>query len=375
VGQFTRKWPSNTLLLLTVALLAALFTFVQNSARFTERSMQLIVKRMGHNMLILPRDADALAVLHCADHQMLFSDTVADALAGRTELLSKYYVPRLQRRIEIEGTQVILTGMRPVKRADETAEKGNMVAPVAPGSVRLGAEAARILSRNVGDTVAILGSVLRVAQIARPEGTDDDYRVYVDLSQAQRVLELPGKINAIVAFECLHVGSLDKAEQYQQEHLDAALPGYRHISKMEIARGRYLARNTTSSFLRIVLMLVMSVTALIVAIAGWHEVNERKGEIGIMISMGATRAYIAGLYVVKMVVMGVVAGAAGFAAGGWLSVRQLMSFAVYQTQPPSVQWGNLPTTLAVTCAAVLVAGVIPIVRLASLEPSRILVEE
>ncbi len=53
-GQLRHKWPINLLLFLTITALVSLYVFILNTNSFTTRSMQLIMKNMGLNQMIMP---------------------------------------------------------------------------------------------------------------------------------------------------------------------------------------------------------------------------------------------------------------------------------------------------------------------------------
>ena len=92
VNQARHKWPVTLLLWAAMTALVSLYVYLGNSARFSNRSMQLIMKSMGHNLLILPAKADPLEAYLCGDGQTLFDDGVTPRMAHHTELASKYYV-------------------------------------------------------------------------------------------------------------------------------------------------------------------------------------------------------------------------------------------------------------------------------------------
>ncbi len=374
-NQIRLKKVQNGLLLALVAAITTLYVFVDNSAKFSDRSMKLIMKRMGHNMLILPETANPMDVYHCTANQPEFSDTVPRFLAGKTSLLSKYYVGRLQHRIELNGHSLILTGIEPVKRPDETPEKSNMVKPVRSGAVRLGAGAAKRLGLQAGDTLEVMSKAFQVEKTTPKNGTDDDFRVYFALGDAQTLLGKPGIINGIVAFECLHGGSLDYAEKFQKAELARLMPGFRHISKMEIARGRYLGRFTTESFLGSLLTVLIIVAVLAIAIVGLQEVTDRKFEASIMGAMGANHFFIAGLFLAKTVLLAGIGAFMGFLIGGNVSVLLTSGVLVFNTDPVRVLWSRLPGVVAWAVAIASTAESLPLLKLARLDPGATLMEE
>ena len=375
---WSRIWcgkARNGLLLALITAITTLYVFVDNSAKFSDRSMKLIMKRMGHNMLILPESSNPLDVYNCTDHQREFSDTVTHFLAGKTSLLSKYYVGRLQRKVELNGHSLILTGIEPVARPDETREKGNLVKPVAKGTVRLGALAAELLAAKSGDSLKVMSGMFKVDRIMPQKGTEDDFRLYIPLPEAQSILGKAGLINGIVAFECLHIGSLAKSEAFQKAELAKVMPGFRHISKMDIAKGRYLGRLTTSSFLGSLLIVLVIVAILAIVIAGLQEVTESRFEVSIMAAMGADYSYVVGLFLAKVLLIAGTGTFLGFVIGGNVSVQLTSEALVFNTQPVDVQWNKLPWVMVWAIGIASIAELLPLLKLARLDPGSTLMEE
>ena len=375
VNQARQKWPVTLLLWVAMTALVSLYVYLSNSVRFSNRSMQLIMKNMGHNLIILPKQSDPLDTYLCTEGQVLFDDGVTGLLAGNLRMPSRYYVSVLQKQLDLAGGRVVLTGIAPQRRADETPEKRNMVAPVAPGRARLGCQAARLMGAAGGEAVTLLGKDFRVAEVLANQGSIDDYRVYVQLAECQKLLAKPGKINAVFAFLCMHGGNLPKVSRHLHEEMAKLAPGFKVITRMDIARGRDLARRTTSSYLRYLLGLVLCITVVIIAVTGFQEVSERKREVGILLAMGANYFYIVALYVAKLVVIAMAAAVTGFLIGSVLSRRLLTDVLVANTRPVAIIWGQLPGVLALTCLVALAAEVLPMIKLMRMDPNAILIEE
>jgi putative ABC transport system permease protein len=376
LNQARHRWGVTLLVFLAMASLVALYVYVRNTATFSNRSMQLVMKNMGHNMLILPEEADPLDVHLCSDAQTLFADDVTHNLARRTSLASRYYVSMLQKRLEVRGREYILTGIEPVRRPDETREKSNPITPVAPGTARLGASAAAGLETAAGTTITVLGTSYDVAEVLPPKGTEDDFRIYLPLPECQRLLGEEGRINAILAFMCLsHGGTLADVEDYQRRELARVQPGFKHLSKTDIAQGRYLARTTTQRYLYYLLALVAAVTVLVIAITGIQEVSERRRELGILVAMGTGYTYIVGLYLTKTVGIALAASLAGFASGSWLAVWLTSPFLMVGTRAVRVVWSDLPPVMALACLVALTAMMLPMVYLVRMDPNETLYEK
>jgi len=373
-NQARHRWPVTVLVWLAMTALVSLYVYSANSARFSNRSMQLVMKQMGHNLLIVPGEADPLDTYLCTDRQIDFADETTEELAAELRLYSKYYVSVLQERMGVDGAPVILTGVRPVARADETREKGNLLKAVPVGRARLGAKVADVLGLQAGDRIDVGTKSLEVAEVLSPQGSLDDYRVYVPLQECQAVLGKPGRINAIWSFLCMHGGSLPQVLARQQRMMAESFPHLQVITKMDIAQGRDLARRSTSGYLNYLVALVLGITVVIIAVTGLQEVTERTRETGIMLAMGGGYLYVIGLYIAKILALAVVASVTGFLAGSLMSKGLLTPVLITHTRPMVVIWGQLPGVAGMTCLVAVLAGVLPMVKLVRLDPSAVLTE-
>ncbi len=373
-GQIWHKRIVALLVVLAMTALVTLYVYSSNTSKFANRSMQLVMKNMGHNLLILPKEADLQAVYLCSDEQTAFSQQTAKTLSKHSGLASKYYVGVLQSRVNIDDQEFVLTGIEPIGRGDETREKGNMVQPLKAGQARLGAEAALRLGKQEGQSFEMEGQNFDVVEILPSKATVDDCRIYINLAECQEMLGHEGKIHLILAFLCLHAGSLDKTLAMQEKMLADEFPEIRQISRMDIAQGRYLARLTTQKSLYYLLGIVAIATIIVVAVTGLQEVNDRRHETGIMIAMGVSQTYVVSLYLAKTLLLALVASVVGFLIGSQLAVRLTEPFLVVNTTPVTILWAQLPSVVVLTCAVALVAEALPMLKLLSLDPNAILTE-
>lgn len=374
-AQAVHKKLVTVLLFLALTASVSLYVYISNTSRYTNRSMQIIVKKLGHNLIILPDTANPLDVYWCTGKQTLFSENIAGRLAEETKLASRYFVSVLQTRLDRNGHVFLLTGIGTVSRADETAEKGNMIRPLKKGEVRLGAMAAEQLGCKVGDTLHVNGAVYTVGSVVREKGNADDYRLYVPLVALQSMLHQEGRIHYILAFLCQHGSDVERTLKKETAMLKELAPGLKLIPKTDLIQGRALARLTTDRTLYYLLGLVLFVTILIIIISGAQEVAEREKETGILTAMGAGQAYVLSLYLIKIGILAFLASIAGFIAGSALAVYWTSGFLVTETAEVAYQWADLPKIGLITLLTALVAESIPLISLVRSDPSRILMEE
>jgi ABC-type lipoprotein release transport system permease subunit len=375
IGQAVHRWPITLLLCIALTTVVSLHVYLRNSASFTNRSMQLIMKNMGHNLLILPAEADALAFHTCSDEQTAFDESACRQMAKHRKLASRYYANMLQAKARVGDLGAVLTGVEPVRRGDETGEKSHLFEDIPAHATLLGAGIARGLELEAGDSLSVLGRRFTVSHVHPPKGTIDDYRIWIDLGVCQELLDRKGEVNAILAFLCMHGSSLEGVLAEQRKAFRELFPEFQVIPKMDILVGRHLARMTTDRYLQYLLLLVLSITVVVIVVTGLQEVAERRHEIGILLAMGAGYAYIILLYVAKIMALALVSSFAGFLIGSSLSKALLASILVSQTHPVTIIWGQLPNTVALTCLVALAAEIIPLAKLVRMNPNVVLTEE
>lgn len=374
--QMNQKRAMTLTLFTLIALLVSLFVYIQNTNHFANRSIQLIMKNMGLNQVFIPANENPLAVYLCQDHQTRFPESVAESLAQSTELLSKYYVALLQERMAVNGSNVIISGIRPLKRPDETAEKASMVKPVQAGTARVGSVAAERLGCHPGEKLTIKGRAFQVSQILPERGTLDDCRVYLPLAAAQDLLNAEGQIHAVLSFECLHVGgTLAHIHGFQKDKLAELFPAYRQFNIASVAEGRFYARRMTKNYLSCLSVIITLIAVLVIAICGFQDVSARKFETGVLISMGADYRYICGLYLVKILLISALASLTGFLIGGHLAVWLNTPFLISNTRQITIMWSHLPPTVLAGMAVALLGQLLPTLQLLQMDPHTILSED
>lgn len=278
-------------------------------------------------------------------------------------------------RVRVGQTHAVLTGVEPVLRGDETAEKRHLFDEIPADAALLGAAIARDLELKEGDNLSVLGRGFVVSRVEPSRGSMDDYRIWVNLGVAQELLGRRGEVNAILAFLCMHAQSLEGVLRSQQKAFQDLFPEFRVIPKMDILKGRYLARMTTNRYLLYLLLLVLGITVVVIVVTGLQEVAERRHEIGILLAMGAGYTYIIFLHVAKIVAVALIASLAGFLIGSCLSRGLLSPILVSETNPVTIIWAQLPHTMALTCLVALAAEVVPLVKLVRMNPNVALTEE
>ena len=375
VRQMAHAWVITLLLGSALCGVVALHTYVRNSARFQNRSMQLIMKDTGHNLWFLNASANLLDVVTASPDVPGFADDRIHRLSSDRQIASTYWGNVLQGRMAVRDREVLLTGLEVVEDHQVTEEKSHLLDPLPPETAALGYTLARDWSLAPGDVLEVGQRRYRIQTVHPANGTLDDSRLWVPLADAQDWLEKPGQTNLILGFLCMRGLPLDVGLERLEQRLAEAHADVQVIPLMNLLNARELARITTSRYLDYLLIVVMAVTALLIAAVGWMEVNQRRCELAILMSMGASHVFILLFFLAKLCLLAVAATLTGFVLGSFFSVHWLSPVLVAHTQPVAVVWSDLPRILMLVLALVAVAAIAPLMYLARLDPTRILVEE
>ena len=82
--QSFHKWSMTLMLSALIMMLVTLFVYVRNTDRYVNRSMQIIMKSMGLNQMLIPADENPVEVYLCSDRQQLFAESDAVAMSKET---------------------------------------------------------------------------------------------------------------------------------------------------------------------------------------------------------------------------------------------------------------------------------------------------
>jgi putative ABC transport system permease protein len=125
------------------------------------------------------------------------------------------------------------------------------------------------------------------------------------------------------------------------------------------------------------LMMLLAVAALVTAALAMASmmfavVLERREEIGLFKSLGATNARVASIFLLEAFSVGLVGGVVGYGFGTWLARR--LSFAVFGV-PTGIHWVILPAVLTLALFVALAGSIIPIGKGLKISPAAVLRNE
>jgi putative ABC transport system permease protein len=244
--------------------------------------------------------------------------------------------------------------------------RGSMVAVLGPTLKR------ELFGENnaLGEFVRVAGFRLRVIGVMAPKGRllgfDIDDSAYVPVATAMQMFNLDelNQIDVLFSHEGL---------------TEAVGRGIRTLMTQRHGGKEDFTITTQTAMLEVFDNVMRVITSSVAAIGGisllvgaigiltmmWIAVNERVSEIGLMRAVGATANHVQRVFLLEAVVLTVVGGAAGVAAGlGLAAVLRLVVPGMPVYTPPRY----IAAALLVSLVTGLLSGVLPARRAASLDP-------
>jgi len=365
-----RRWSSlGTLFAVVVAagLPVAFFTAGEASQRETTRLM----RDMGYNLRIIPADTDMGRFWADGYSQTTLPAEAVQRFSSRGDLLYRHLIALLQRRVEWGGTSVLLTGidqeLSPVGR-----ENNSMLFLVEPGTAVVGHEPARALGLERGATIELLGRTLTIASVMGETGSEDDVRLYVNLADAQAMLDLPDRINEIKALECYCASpEVDTREELRAQLMSIVPEGM--VLRLEaIAEGREKQRRMMERYFGLVLPVVLIACGAWIALLAALNVRERGHEIGVLRALGHGSERIAVLFLGRAVLLGILGAAIGFGLGACFAVQFGPNVFLATAKAIAVDWTLLWYALVGAPLFAAVAAFVPTCLAVTRDPAVIL---
>ena len=307
----------------------------QRMAQLKDDTRKAMLK-LGFNIVILPKDQN-LSDWYADDYASKYMpEDYVHKLADSGIVTVRHFLPSLQQKIEWPEYKrtIILVGTRgEVPNLHKNPLKP-LVQPVPPGTISLGYELHRSLEMKVGDTVELMGRQFEVHACHKVRGNKDDITAWIFLAEAQEMLDKKGKINAILALECLCTtdavpkireeiaGILDDTQVIERGSRAIARAEARTkvgeqarvaIEKEKIARENL--RTVRERLASILTPVVVTACAVWIAVLGFTNVRARREEIGILRAIGVRSRHVMVMFVSRHVLLGVLGGALGFVAG------------------------------------------------------------
>jgi putative ABC transport system permease protein len=307
--------------LLAIALAVALFTSFFTIGQASKRETVRLMRDIGFNLRIIPKETDVSKFWMTGFSEYTMPEDYVNRFAKYKGISYNHVTAILHKKILWNDKEVILTGVAQKEITPPgVAEKSPMIFSIESGTVHLGSEIAVGHRIKKGGKIVILGKSFVVARVLPESGSEDDIRIYGNLLDVQKLLNMEGKINEIKALECLcFTPGRDPLVALRKE-LEQVLPEAKVFRIQSIATARESQRLMVDKYFSLILPFMLIVCAAWVGVLAMINVRERRSEIGIMRALGYGSAKIALLFLGKALMIGLIGAILGFGIGTFLAL-------------------------------------------------------
>ncbi|MBI9016023.1 MAG: ABC transporter permease [Phycisphaerae bacterium] len=356
-----------------VGLFVAFFT----ATRASDRETKKIMLYLGQNLRIISNDTDMDFFYEQGYPDKEMPQQYFADFQNTNIFVYNHVSATLQKKIDWQDSKVIITGTSPEKPTKQKPMPTTYA--IEPGTAHVGYQLAQKHQIKKGDTIEIDGLKLKVENtLARAPSEDrDNIRIFMDLTDAQKILNLPGKINEIKALECLCTietpgGEIVEPEQLARDELKKILPQAQVLLSRGIADIRQKQRDMIIKYANFIMPTLCIVLGICLAVLAMLNVRQRQSEIGILRALGYGSCRISILLLGKFVVIGIVSAVAGFYAG----TQTIMYYGpgIFKITAKAIQpdYSLLQTAIYAAVAFSIISAFIPVMLAISTDPAKTL---
>ncbi len=367
----------NTLFsLLGLSLAVTVVVASQLLAEADERETRRVTRDMGFNLRLIPAKTDLTQFYrdgfsrHAMDVSML--DRLATQLTNNVSF--NHLVGSLRREYTINSQDVLLVGLSETYVAPGQGKKP-MGFVIKKGTIHIGSQVALVQKKKKGEKMHIGVREFTVANDTIETGTPDDITIFARLDDVQSVLGLAGKINEIEAIDCLCLTADQDPLAILRKEIGGILPEVQVVQKRTLADARAKQRQTREKVNGVVLPSVLLASAVWIALLAVFNVRDRRQEIGILRALGKGGGRIAGLFLGKAVMVGLVAALIGAALGTWVVLEFGPSLFPVTKKAIHANWPLAAQLIVATPLFAALASFIPAMLAVSHDPAETLRED
>jgi len=394
---FSEAWQrKGTLLLslLTVSLAVALFIALLTLNAALQQATTKQMKELGFNLVILPVGVSDMDYEECRYGEHSMPQDYVHKLAGKRDITADHFSGKLEKKVVWEQYDAILTGIMGTLARGQKKPLG-FQKPPEPGNAYFGNAVARGVKVAKGPDgkplkddkgrfklvpVTVEGRTFRVEKRLATKETKDNYRIYINVRDAQKMLDRPDRIHAIEALGCRCQGDVVAAISSEVEALLNAGAAEKDRVKVLIPNPpkfytREKMRSKVEGYAALVVPLVLLVSVMWIGALSYMNVRQRREEIGLLRAVGVGSRPIAVLFLGKAALVGLIGAAAGFAVGHLIARHYgpgMFELPVKMLKP---MWNYLYWSLIAAPVLAMMASALPAMVAVSIDPAEALREE
>lgn len=238
--------------------------------------------------------------------------------------------------------------------------------------VVIGALAAEMLHKKIGDQLEIEGQTLSIIGIFESPALVENGAVIMTLAQAQRLTDKPGKVNVLNIK--LDANSSEADVQRIKAQVARDLPGFIAITSSELVSKNAVVR-ISKAMSQATILIASLVGALVVFNTMLMSISERTREIGILLALGWQRRTLMRLIISEALILSLLGGAIGILLGVGLTLGleqlEVMRGKIDAIFSPAF----LLEVLGLSLVLGMIGGVYPALKASRLRPAAALSHE
>jgi putative ABC transport system permease protein len=233
----------------------------------------------------------------------------------------------------------------------------------------IGAKVAQQLGVSCGQTITVSYGGLQQKTFnilgVVSTGADEDDRIFISLSAAQKLAKLAGRVSAVALSA---VGGASQIENFI-EQVNARFDSIkaRPIRQIAESEGRVLIRLRSMMLLVTALILALGVLSVATTLAAL--VIERRYEIGTMKAIGAEDSHLLLQFISELGSLGLISGLIGYVLG--VAAAQAIGHSLFNSAV-APRFVVFITVMLISPTVALMGGLIPMKRITEARPAEVL---
>ncbi len=360
-----------------------------------EDEMRKATLKLSFNLAILPAKQN-LREWHDQDFASATMPEDYVQRMARSKILSvRHFLPTLTQKCKWpeRNRTIILVGTRGEVPNLMKGPRKPLVQPVADGTMVVGYELQQSLGLKVGQKVKLMGREFVISKCHAERGSKDDIGVWIPLKDAQDLLKMPGRINSILALECVCVGN-SAIDQIRAEvakflpdtqvvelgtHVVARGEARAKVKQEAITsmqREKEAAQQLQSERVRLgtmVIPVVVIACGLWIFLVALVNTRKRRSEVAILRALGYRATQVLVLLLFRSFAGGVIGAAVGCAVGLVIAGQLRGDLNVPLVGADGMlSWQLVAATLLIGSLLGVVAGWMPALIASQQDPASIL---
>ncbi|MBU0674747.1 MAG: ABC transporter permease [Proteobacteria bacterium] len=382
----TRKLFRNIVLVLAVCMLVALLVFALLFDNAVREDIEEAARKLGADLVLVPAEAKSIAeefILESKEKTFYMDSFVLESIGDLPEIAnlnSHIYLETLESGCcSIEEGQVVVFDPE-----NDFVVKPWLVSPpehpLGEGEIYVGSYVYEYL--GLINTASLFGEKVKVINHLAKTGTGLDHGIFMRKMDLDKITKIATGANykqgdLSIIFVKLKEGA-DLEEVYKK--IQSINPRIGIMTRGTIGAD---VRSTLKDMMK-VFTITITISALLAILLAWSTftalANERRREVGILQALGAGKGHIVMMFLAEAAIISLFGGVLGVLFGHLLLNLLAADFTLMtrlgEISITSVQSILLSLiALGLGCGVCLIGAVIPVFRLAQLEPLLALKEE